>query len=130
MPPRLDLIGLVVRDMKASLDFYRRLGLALPASADNEAHVETTLPGGLRLAWDTVGVMESFDPGWTSPEGGSAFGLAFLVDSPAEVDELYTELVAAGYQRHLEPWDAFWGQRYAVVRDPDDNDVALFAPLG
>lgn len=24
---------------------------------------------------------------------------------------------------------AFWGQRYAVVRDPDGNDVDLFAPL-
>lgn len=129
MPPRLDLIGLVVRDMKASLDFYRRLGLDLPAGAEGEDHVETTLPGGLRVAWDTVAVMESFDPGWTPSAGGSAFGLAFLVDSPAEVDALYAEVVALGYGGHLEPWDAFWGQRYAVVKDPDGNDVALFAPL-
>ena len=26
-----------------------------------------------------------------------------------------------------EPWDAFWGQRYAVVSDPDDNTIDLFA---
>ena len=39
------------------------------------------------------------------------------------------ELVAAGYHGHLEPWDAFWGQRYATVLDPDGNSVDLFAPL-
>ena len=35
----------------------------------------------------------------------------------------------AGYDGHKEPWDAFWGQRYAQLRDPDGNDVSLFAPL-
>jgi hypothetical protein len=29
----------------------------------------------------------------------------------------------------LKPWDAFWGQRYAVVHDPDGNGVDLLAPL-
>jgi hypothetical protein len=29
----------------------------------------------------------------------------------------------------LEPWDAFCGQRYAEVEDPDGNVVDLFAPL-
>ena len=38
-------------------------------------------------------------------------------------------LVAAGYQGGKEPWDAFWGQRYAQVFDPDGNSVDLFAPL-
>ena len=42
---------------------------------------------------------------------------------------MFAELVAAGYDGHLEPWDAFWGQRYASVRDPDGNGVDLFAPL-
>src|SRR2546426_4159056 len=65
MTPRLDLIGLVVRDLAASLAFYRRLGLEIPAGAETEAHVEATLRGGLRLAWDTVDVMQSFDPNWT-----------------------------------------------------------------
>jgi uncharacterized glyoxalase superfamily protein PhnB len=29
----------------------------------------------------------------------------------------------------LAPWDAFWGQRYATVLDPDGNSVDLFAAL-
>ncbi len=56
-------------------------------------------------------------------------GIAFLCDSPAEVDATYRELVDAGCERHKEPWDAFWGQRYAQVEDPDGNGIDLFAPL-
>jgi catechol 2,3-dioxygenase-like lactoylglutathione lyase family enzyme len=125
--PRLDMVGLVVRNMSASLAFYRLLGLDIPAGSDGEEHVEATLPGGLRLAWDTPAVMHIFDPGWTPATGGAAFGLAFLVDSPDEVDALYAKLTGLGYAGHIEPFDAFWGQRYAVVKDPDGNDVALFA---
>jgi uncharacterized glyoxalase superfamily protein PhnB len=44
--------------------------------------------------------------------------LAFLGPSPADVDAKYQELAALGHG-HKEPWDAFWGQRYASVKDPD-----------
>ncbi|MGH8875257.1 MAG: VOC family protein [Acidimicrobiia bacterium] len=130
MSTRLDLVGLVVSDMAASLAFYRRLGLEIPAEADGEGHVEVTLAGGLRLAWDTIEVMHSFDPSWEPPSGGHRIGLAFLCEGPGGVEATYRELVAAGYRGHLEPWDAFWGQRYAVVEDPDGNHIDLFAPLG
>ncbi len=126
---RLDLIGLVVADMAASLAFYRQLGLDLPPEADSEQHVEATLAGGLRLAWDTVDVIRSFDSEWTEPSGGHRVALAFLCDTPAEVDSTYAGLVEQDYRGHKEPWDAFWGQRYAVVLDPDGNHVELFASL-
>ncbi|MFE7805386.1 VOC family protein [Streptomyces sp. NPDC057430] len=125
--PRLDVIGLVVSDMAASLAFYRRLGIDIPADADTAPHVEAHLPGGMRIAWDTEEVITSFDPGWTRPEGGDRVGLAFLCASPQEVDATYESLVAAGYRGHLKPWDAVWGQRYAVVLDPDGCGVSLFA---
>ena len=129
MQPRLDMIGIVVEDMARSLAFYRRLGLDVPPEADGQPHVETSLPGGLRLAWDTVETIHSFDPGWTPPSGGHRMGLAFACDDPAEVDATYARLVAAGHEGHLDPWDAFWGMRYAVIHDPDGNNVDLFAPL-
>ena len=129
MSPRLDLIGIAVRDMAASLAFYRRLGLEIPEGAEAEGHVEAALPGGLRIAWDSVEVIKSFDPDWTEPAGSPRIGLAFLCDSPADVDERHAELVAAGHESHKDPWDAFWGQRYAQVKDPDGNVVDLFAPL-
>ncbi|OLF11909.1 VOC family protein [Actinophytocola xanthii] len=130
MTARFDMIGMVVADMAAALAFYRRLGLDLPAEADAEPHVEAQLPGGLRLGWDTVDTVRSFDQSWSPPRGGPAIGLAFRCDSPAEVNALHDELVAAGHPSHKAPWDAFWGQRYAVVVDPDGNHVELFAPLG
>lgn len=128
MAVRLDLIGLVVADMPRALAFYRRLGLDIPPEADGEGHVECTLPGGLRLAWDTVEVIESFST-WDPPRGGHRIGLAFLCDSVAEVDARHEELIRDGYRSHLAPFDAFWGQRYATVLDPDGNPVDLFAPL-
>ena len=48
--------------------------------------------------------------------------------SPAEVDRTYEELVDLGAGGYKGPWDAFWGQRYAQVMDPDGNVVDLFAP--
>ena len=128
MAPSLNLIGLVVADLAASLAFYRRLGLDLPAAAATEPHVEVILPGGLRLAWDTIATVRTFDPQWTPPTGGSRVALAFACGTPAEVDGCYADLVGAGYHGHKPPWDAFWGQRYAIVHDPDGNGVDLFAP--
>ncbi|MFE4536837.1 VOC family protein [Streptomyces scopuliridis] len=125
--PRLDAIGLVVSDMAASLAFYRLLGVDIPADADTAAHAEATLPSGLRVLWDTEETIRSFDPGWTRPQGGERIGLAFLCAGPAEVDATYEALLAAGYAGHLKPWDAVWGQRYAVVLDPDGCGVSLFA---
>lgn len=129
MRPRFDLVGIVVQDMRASLDFYRLLGLRFPDGAEHEDHVEVQLDGGLRLAWDSAEVIRSFDPEWQPPTGGPAIGLAFLCGSPAEVDAVYAEIVAAGYPSQRQPWEAFWGQRYAQVRDPDHNVIDLFAPL-
>mgnify|MGYP002619508278 CR=1 FL=1 len=128
MSVRFDLIGIVVADMAASLAFYRRLGLEIPTERDTEPHVEVTLPGGLRLAWDTEAVIRSFDPHWRRPAEGHRIALAFACDTPEEVDAVHAALVDAGYRSALQPWDAPWGQRYAQVSDPDGNPVDLFAP--
>jgi catechol 2,3-dioxygenase-like lactoylglutathione lyase family enzyme len=129
MAPRFDCIELVVADLAASLSFYRRLGLEIPEPAASEGHVETTLPGGLRLAFDTVETIRSFHPDWSPAQGGPRASLAFACDSPAEVDKVYAQLVGAGAAGVKEPWDAFWGMRYAVLHDPDGNGVDLFARL-
>ncbi|MER5860653.1 MULTISPECIES: VOC family protein [unclassified Streptomyces] len=129
MTPRFAVIGVVASDLAASLAFYRRLGLVFPDGAEDQPHVEAELPGGLVLALDTEDTVRSFHPGWRPPAGGGRVGLAFRCGSPAEVDALYEDLVSAGHHGELKPWDAFWGQRYATVHDPDGNGVDLFAPL-
>jgi uncharacterized glyoxalase superfamily protein PhnB len=126
--PRLDAFALVVDDMAATVAFYRRVGLDVPAGAEEESHVDLDI-GGVRLMFDTVELVRSFSS-WEPPSAGHRMGLAFLCDSPEHVDATYADLVGAGYRGRLEPFDAFWGQRYATVLDPDGNPVDLFAPLG
>jgi uncharacterized glyoxalase superfamily protein PhnB len=72
--------------------------------------------------------MKQLDPDWTAPVG-HRMGLAFECSSPAEVDATYARVIAAGFRSKKEPFDAFWGQRYAQLLDPDDNIVDLFATL-
>ena len=129
---RVDAIGVVVSDLQRAVHFYGLLGLEFPEDLDPDGHghVEVDMPGGLRFMLDTEDTIRSFAPDWSPPSGDQRTVLAFLCDSPAEVDRLYEELVAAGGQAHREPWDAFWGQRYAEVKDPDGNVVDLFAALG
>ncbi|MFC9911349.1 VOC family protein [Streptomyces sp. NPDC059862] len=129
MSPRFDAIGLVVSDMAASVAFYRRLGFAFPEGVEEQPHAEAELPGGLRLLLDSEESVRSFHPGWQPPVGGGRASLALLCDGPGEVDAVYEEMVGAGYRGELKPWDAFWGQRYAVLNDPDGGGVDLFAPL-
>jgi catechol 2,3-dioxygenase-like lactoylglutathione lyase family enzyme len=130
MATRFDLIGVVVSDMAASLAFYRHLGLDIPPGSDSEPHVEVALAGGTRLAFDTEATIKSFDDSWKPPgAGGHRLSLAFACDDPAEVDATYASFVESGSTGHLAPWDAFWGQRYAIVLDPDGNHIELFAPL-
>lgn len=127
--PTFSAFGVVVSDLARSLAFYRELGLPIPADAESAPHVEVSLPGGLRLLIDTEDTIRSFDPGWTAPAGSARAGLAFACDDPADVDATYARVVAAGFTGHLQPWDAFWGQRYASLQDPDGTTVDLFAAL-
>ena len=126
---KLDAFGVVVADMAKALDFYRMLGLDIPAAADGEPHVEVALPGGLRLLFDTESTIRSFMPDWRPPSGNGRIGLAFALPDASAVDAAYAQLTGAGYHGELAPFDAFWGQRYAEVLDPDGNAVDLFAPL-
>ncbi|ARU43376.1 glyoxalase [Armatimonadetes bacterium Uphvl-Ar2] len=125
--PHLDAIGIVVTDMARALDFYRLLGVPTPTEWEGP-HVEATLDNGLRLMFDDLELMKSLHPDWQPPLG-HRMALAFACETPAEVDEVYGRVVAAGYSGKTEPWDAFWGQRYATLLDPDGNMVDLFAPL-
>ena len=86
--------------------------------------------GGLRLAWDTRETIRSFNPDWQPASGGPADRPGLPASTrPPDVDATYERLVSLGYDGHKEPFDAPWGQRYALVHDPDGNSVDLFASL-
>lgn len=124
--PELNGVGIVVSDMARSIRFYRLLGLDVPETPD-EGHVDAFLPNGVRFMLDTEDVVRSFRPDWTR-ETGNQLELAVECGSPTEVDDVYARVIAAGFRGEKEPWDAFWGQRYAQLQDPDGVPVDLYAP--
>ena len=119
--PELNAIGIAVSDMAASIRFYRLLGLDVPETPD-EDHVDAFLPNGVRFMLDSEDVMRSFREDWVR-RTGNQLSFALECGSPAEVDEVYARVTAAGFQSEKEPWDAFWGQRYALLLDPDGVEV-------
>jgi uncharacterized glyoxalase superfamily protein PhnB len=125
--PRLNALGIVTSDLATSIRFYRLLGLDVPETPD-EGHIDVSLPNGMRLMLDSEDVVRSFRPDWRR-ETGNQISIAFECESAAEVDEVYARVEAAGFAGEKEPWDAFWGQRYAQLRDPDGVPVDLYAPL-
>jgi catechol 2,3-dioxygenase-like lactoylglutathione lyase family enzyme len=125
--PQLNAIGIVASNMGRSISFYRLLGVDVPETPD-EGHVDTFLPNGVRFMLDTEDVIRSFRPDWKR-ETGNQLALAFECSSPSEVDEVYRRAVDAGFHGEKEPWDAFWGQRYAQLQDPDGIGVDLYAAL-
>jgi uncharacterized glyoxalase superfamily protein PhnB len=124
--PDLNAIGIVASDAARSIAFYRLLGVDFPE--DGEGHIEATLPSGVRLMLDAEDVVKSFRPDWAR-ETGNQIALAFECASPAEVDETYARATGAGFKGEKEPWDAFWGQRYAQLQDPDGVPVDVYAAL-
>jgi len=125
---KFDMLGLVVEDISRSLAFYRLVGVDVPEPEPGEPYVETTLPSGLRVSWNAVSMIKEITGHWDAPVG-HRMGMAFLCDRPEDVDATYETIVAAGHKGAKAPWDAFWGQRYAQVEDPDGNLVDLFAYL-
>ena len=122
----LDMIGIVATNLDESLRFYKLLGVDTPTRNEGDDHVEARLANGLRLAWDSLELIRQLEPNWQEPVG-QRMGLAFLCEKAEDVDATHARLVEAGYKSHKEPWDAFWGQRYAQVYDPDGNIVDMFA---
>jgi catechol 2,3-dioxygenase-like lactoylglutathione lyase family enzyme len=124
---RLNALGIVASDMARSIAFYRLLGLDVPETPD-EGHVDTFLPNGVRFMLDSEETVRSFQPEWTR-QTGNQIAIAFECESTADVDEVYARVVEAEFHGEKAPWDAFWGQRYAQLRDPDGVPVDLYASL-
>lgn len=124
--PVLDQVNVVTADMPAAVAFYRSLGLDVQESDSiwDLHHRAITQPDHLHLDLDSV----EFARKWNARTTGARPVIGFRLRSREAVDELHARLVAAGHQSLQEPWDAFWGARYAVVEDPDGNPIGLMSP--
>jgi uncharacterized glyoxalase superfamily protein PhnB len=129
-PPDLHMLNLVVEDMAASLDFYRRLGIAVPRAEDAAGpHVQLRMPGGFSLELDKAESARLWHAAWRADPASVNVVIGFSLPTREAVDARYAELISAGYAGRQPPFDAFWGARYAIVADPDGNDVGLMSPI-
>ncbi len=125
---KLDAIGVTSGNLAETVRFYALLGFEFPEIEPDAKHLEAiTDEGDVRLMIDDRDLMKSIMGTDPTPPSHSSF--AIKCDSPAAVDEAVASIHGAGFPVIKEPWDAFWGQRYAIVADPDGYMVDLFAPI-
>lgn len=125
---KLNAVGVTSTNIKRTVEFYTLLGFTFPDFKDDENHLEPETPAGAaRLMIDSVKLIKELIGEDPKPSNHSAFALQY--DSPEEVNTAAQKIKDAGFTVIKEPWDAFWGQRYAVVEDPDGYKVDLYASL-
>lgn len=123
----LDAIGVVCGDLKESQRFYNILGLEFK-NFGGEDHLEAVTSTGLRLMLDSERLAKRLNPDFVKPTT-SGITLCFKQKSASGVDQLYDSIVKSGFVGTKAPYDAFWGQRYASIQDPDGNPIDIFADL-
>lgn len=127
--PVLDQVNLVVGDMEAMTAFYRRLGLKVdePRPPWHRHHRTADAGEGLDLELDSQEFAATWNHGLR--RGHAQVVVGFRLPNRDAVDRSYLDLTQAGHVGQQEPYDAFWGARYAIVEDPDGNSVGLMSPL-
>jgi uncharacterized glyoxalase superfamily protein PhnB len=117
-------LSVVTSDVDASIAFYRALGVTIPDEANWQSHHVGIPMDGSALDLDSIDLTKGYDTKWD----GTGVIVILRVPTREAVDETYKRVVDAGHPGHLEPIDAFWGSRYAVVRDPDGNHIGIMSP--
>lgn len=125
-------VSIVARDPAASIAFYRLLGVDLEDhSGDGSGDIVHVTARGQKPAdvdIDSEPLADIYNAGFRSRESRGLV-IGFSVDSRDDVDRIHAAVVAAGHRSRQVPYDAFWGARYAVVADPDGNDVGIMSPV-
>src|SRR5579864_8103981 len=121
---KLDAVGVTTSNMTLTIKFYSLLGFKFPDVKEDEGHVEPiTSDGSARLMIDTKEIVK--DIIGQNPRPGNHSPFAIQYDNPKEIDDIINKVKSEGFTVIKEPWDAFWGQRYAVVEDPDGYRIDL-----
>ena len=130
----LDQVNIVVGDMAAAVDFYRLLGLDIPATEPgwDEHHRSVALDSEAsdgRLDFDLDSrEFAAYWGGRSDEPVATGPMLGFRVATREAVDDLYQRVLAVGHAGRRTPYDTFWGARYAIVEDPDGTPVGFMSP--
>jgi catechol 2,3-dioxygenase-like lactoylglutathione lyase family enzyme len=123
-------INFIVADLERSRAFYACLGMSFRArnrygQGDAEAWVSTNT--GITIVLHSTAFAAWWDETAPQPSpGGSQVDLE--LESVEQLEEIVAELVATGATLVKPPADMPWGQRFAIVLDPDGHRLGLKAP--
>ena len=126
---KMDMFGIITSKFAEMKAFYRDI-LGLEIIFEMDEYIEFKNPG-IRFALCTNKVMAQATGhvSYKEVKKGQSVELAFILDSPAQVDEVYKEIIAKGAVKIAVPANMPWGQRAAFFADPDGNIHELFANL-
>ncbi|HWE77230.1 MAG TPA: VOC family protein [Pseudolabrys sp.] len=136
--PILHQINIVCGDVDKSIAFYRRLGVDVPDGmiwrTDSGAHHVSLgrwpKAQGIDLDLDSAAFAQAWNSAWKDrTDLNVRIVLGFHVETRAEVDAVYADMIAAGYRGLQGPADMFWGARYAIIEDTDGIAVGLMSPI-
>lgn len=134
--PRLHQINIVSRNLRASSEFYRRLGVEIPpeqvwqteTGPHHASSNDTSGEGRVEIELDSAAFASIWNTGWSGRDDlPGRIVVGFQLSSREAVDELFSDLTKAGYVGLQAPYDAFWGARYAIIQDPDGIAVGLMS---
>ena len=125
---KLDAVGVTSSNLKRTVDFYTLLGFQFSDYKADDQHLEPITPdGSARLMIDAKNIVKDIIGENPIPGNHSSFAIRY--NSADEINEVVEKVISAGFKVVKKPWDAFWGQRYAIIEDPDGYKVDLYAPL-
>ncbi|HET7901625.1 MAG TPA: VOC family protein [Candidatus Nanopelagicales bacterium] len=119
MDPRISFVTLVVRDLESSRRFYVE-GLGWPTELDVPGEVVMVRVGDKLVLslWEESSATDELGPVGRG-DGAPPFTLAHNVGSPAEVDAVVAEALAAGATLVAATVQRDWGGYSGYVADPD-----------
>ncbi|MEO8249524.1 MAG: VOC family protein [Burkholderiales bacterium] len=126
--PFISQVNLVATQFDQTLAFYRLLGLDLPEPAADPSgvlHVEADVPSGAHFALDNEHLARLYNAARRAGTDRNSVLVCIEFADRTEIDAAYARLTAAGHEGLQPPHDAFWGSRFAMVRDPEGNSVGL-----
>lgn len=127
-------INLLVDDRAASTAFYRLLELEFPdpyewPPGSGAQHIDDIRADDGYLALDNGPMAQLWNHQFEPRRARGNVVIGLMVATRDDVDRLYRAVIAAGHPVGQEPYDAFFGSRYAIVIDPDGNQVGLKSPI-
>lgn len=127
---RFDQVNIVLPDVLGATRFLRELGAEVQALAAEWAewashHVAVPAVEGFDADLDSP----AYAAHWGGlPEDFAGVVINLRAEDRRAVDAAVERAVALGAQVLRDPYDAFWGARYAVVRGPGPIVVGIMSP--